>query len=109
MIQSKSLIRAIAFSASALILIFTGIQSTLAQTQPQYQRNERDTFSGGDATGGINPLDSINKAVIAPSRTIEEFNDDSRGSIQKAADEFKRQRQQLLNSYSESSTEKDTQ
>lgn len=109
MIQSKSLIRAIVFSLSGLILIFTGIESTQAQTQPQYQSNERDTFSEGDVIEGINPLDSINKVIIAPSRTIEEFNDDSRRSIQKAADEFKRQRQQLLNSYSESSREKDTQ
>jgi len=106
MIQNKSLIKAIVFVSSGLILFFTGIQSTLAQTEPQYQRNERDSFSGGDTTGDVNPLDIINNAIIAPSRTVDEFNEDSRGSIQQAADEFKRQREQLLlNSLQESSPE----
>ena len=107
MIQNKSSIKAILFSSSALILMFLGIESTLAQTDTQYQRNEQNNFSGNGSTGDINPFDTINKLIIAPSRTVDEFNEESSTSIQKAANEFKLQREKLLNSLSESSREKD--
>ncbi|MDJ0727803.1 MAG: hypothetical protein QNJ38_22100 [Prochloraceae cyanobacterium] len=107
MIPTQLLQKAILFSSSTLILIAIGMKPTLAQTEPQYQRSEQDSFSGNDSTGNVNPLDFINQVIVAPSRSMDEFNDDSRSSIRKAADDFKRQREKLLNPDPEPATKQE--
>lgn len=111
MIQTLSLTKAIALCWTALALISIGVKPTLAQTnEPTYQRNEKGTF-GNSSTGDINPLDLINRVRVSPSRSAEQFNEDTGRQLEDAAAKFKREREQLLlnSPTTGSDTEKDSQ
>lgn len=58
-----------------------------------YQPNEYDTLNG---TSGLNPMELIHRARLGTSRTSQEFQEDSSENLNNAADDFKRQQQELL-------------
>ena len=73
---------------------------------PSYQPNEYGSGSMGANGAGFDPFQLIHRANLSNSRNMEEFNQDSQTNIQNAAENFKRQQQEmLLNQQSESSTD----
>jgi hypothetical protein len=94
----KTLSTALSLSLGTAIALTWG-QLAKAQSVPGTEGSEsgdRNSLYGGD--GFINPMDLIQKATLAPSRTVEEFDSESDKSLSNAAAEFKRQREQMLNS-----------
>lgn len=70
-------------------------QSPNSQTSEGYQSNEYDPLFGSGG-GSFNPIDLIHRANLSPSRTQDQFSDDSTQQIKDAATEFRREQQKRL-------------
>ena len=107
---TKPLVISLSLSLGVALISSYRQPAVAQQDNFQYQDNEVNSFYGNSPLGNLNPLDLINRATTGPSRSMQDFNSDSQGNIQREADEFKRQREALLNSQSASPTQpKDTQ
>ncbi len=107
---TKSLVITLTISLG-LAIIPSYRQTVLAQLENyQEQNNEVNSFYGENPFGNFNPSDLIHRATTGPSRSMQDFNNDSQDNIQREASEFKRQREALFSSQSASPTQpKDTQ
>lgn len=85
----------------AIAIISSFGQSAFAQSAPipgmdNYQSNEQNLLYGNSGFGNVNPMDLIQRATLAPSRSVEEFSAESQQNLDDAATEFKRLREQML-------------
>lgn len=67
-----------------------------------YQSNEYDPTLGPG--GSFDPMDLIHRATMGPSRNPSQFNEDTQKNISNAAEDFKKQQQQLLEQNTSGST-----
>lgn len=100
--NSKASIATLSLSAGTAIAIISSFgQSAFAQSAPipgmdNYQSNEQNLLYGNSGFGNVNPMDLIQRATLAPSRSVEEFSAESQQNLDDAATEFKRLREQML-------------
>jgi len=90
------------------ILVATGFLTSLAQTalaqtpnssQPTdiFQDQDRnDPFSSRSSNQAGSMLDIVNRAILGPGRSAQEFNQDQKESLDDAANQFRTLQQQRL-------------
>jgi hypothetical protein len=97
--NQRSLVKPLALSLGICGLLMALEKSAFAQLQnlqepPTYQNSEQDPNKG--AFSGFDPASLIHNANLSRSRNGTDFAEDTQQNLNKAANDFKRQQQLLL-------------
>lgn len=97
--NQRSLVKPFALSLGICGLLMALEKSAFAQLQnlqepPTYQNSEQDPNKG--AFSGFDPASLIHNANLSRSRNGTDFAEDTQQNLNKAANDFKRQQQLLL-------------
>ena len=97
--NQRSLVKPLALSLGICGLLMGLEKSAFAQLQnlqepPTYQNSEQDPNKG--AFSGFDPASLIHNANLSRSRNGADFAQDTQDNLNKAANDFKRQQQLLL-------------
>jgi hypothetical protein len=101
--NQRSLVKPFALSLGICGLLMALEKSAFAQLQnlqepPTYQNSEQDPNKG--AFSGFDPASLIHNANLSRSRNGTDFAEDTQQNLNKAANDFKRQQQLLLQNQS---------